>query len=181
MKETRSQSMSRARSRRHWLLWGLLLLIPLLWPAAKPAHALALRAAIVIGPTRVREAAARRLGFLGAVACGPLMLGLRDPDPFIRAQSARALGRLGREAEPARELLRELLSDPDWGVRYHAAGTLGRLAPDESLRPELEALLLKPDGGLVEWSDGDLAWVRYAAERSLERLDEAKRIERCRH
>jgi len=52
---------------------------------------------------------------------------LQDPDPTVRAATARALGRLGRAAVSAAPLIEPLLSDPDPDVRRAAADALGRI------------------------------------------------------
>jgi HEAT repeat protein len=52
---------------------------------------------------------------------------LNDPDPGVRAATARALGRLGRVAVSAVPLIEPLLSDPDSDVRRAAAEALGRI------------------------------------------------------
>lgn len=52
---------------------------------------------------------------------------LQDPDPLVRAATARALGRLGRPAVGAAVALEVLLSDPDPDVRRAAADALARI------------------------------------------------------
>lgn len=84
-----------------------------------------------------RGAAARALGAQGAAASAPVLRrSLADPDPFVRAQSARALGRL-RDADSAAALEELAAKDPISLVRVEAAGALralGRAEGTELLR-----------------------------------------------
>jgi HEAT repeat protein len=52
---------------------------------------------------------------------------LQDPDPLVRAATARALGRMGRAAISAAIQLEMLLSDPDPDVRKAASDALSRI------------------------------------------------------
>jgi len=91
----------------------------------------------LVGTSPCRGAAARALGAQGVAASAPaLRRGLGDSDPFVRAQCARALGRL-HDAESAATLEKLAASDPLSLVRVEAAAALRALgAPgaDDLLR-----------------------------------------------
>ena len=65
-------------------------------------------------------------------ALSPLVGFLEDPDPEIRAQSAKVLGDSEPYA-PAADPLIELLGDDSPRVRYHAARTLGMMQHQEAI------------------------------------------------
>ncbi len=78
----------------------------------------------------------------GAVAVGPLLAALRDPDRNVRRNAAGLLARLG--ATEAVEALAETLADEDWRVRMAAAEALGSLGGDSALTA-LAVALHDPD------------------------------------
>jgi quinoprotein glucose dehydrogenase len=69
-----------------------------------------------------------------APAAGPLLALLADPDPEVRAQTAKVLG--DRRISAAGEKLQPLLGDASPRVRYHAALALGKIGH----RPAFDAL-----------------------------------------
>lgn len=92
-----------------------------------------------------REKAVKKLGRLAppmAAAAEAKVLAqcLKDTDPAVRKQAARALGKMGEVALPhAAGPLTEALEDSDAGVRAAAAGAVGwltdRLLEEEKQRP----------------------------------------------
>ena len=106
-----------------------------------------------------RASAAYLLGYCGRSAVPALIVALGDPEPGVRQWAARALGRIGPEAEDAVPALIKSLGDPyrpvhapaslalsrigkpavapltrllnhaDWELRFNAAWTLGRIGP----------------------------------------------------
>jgi HEAT repeat protein len=91
-----------------------------------------------------------------------LLHALKDPDYYVRAGAAAALGRLAdRRAVAA---LLNALKDADGDVRWHAAFALGTLG-DERALPELTRVA-EYDEGATE--DGEL--VREAAREAIERI-----------
>jgi HEAT repeat protein len=75
----------------------------------------------------VRAVAAYKQGAAEAVPA--LRRLLAHPDPMIRRNAARSLGRIGPPSLPAVPDLVALLSDPDEAVRSHAADAVGDLGP----------------------------------------------------
>ncbi len=91
-----------------------------------PAARLFLEARLA-GRAASRGAAARSLGVLGDRDAIPVLRrALKDADPFVRAQSARALGAL-RDGESASALAALAAGDPVALVRVEAAGALKAL------------------------------------------------------
>ncbi|MCA9436058.1 MAG: HEAT repeat domain-containing protein [Candidatus Omnitrophica bacterium] len=66
---------------------------------------------------------------------------LKDPDPVVRAQAARAIGTL--RLKDAEEPLIALLADADPTVRLHTAVALGRIGEGKAAQPLFEALAEK--------------------------------------
>lgn len=92
----------------------------------QPHLARLLEALRVGGLTARRRALAELARRRERAAAGEVAHLLRDPLPALRAEAARALSRLGTEAEvPA---LLEALDDPEADVRYWAAVALGNAA-----------------------------------------------------
>jgi HEAT repeat protein len=73
----------------------------------------------------MREAAARVLGKVGALAVGPLSAALKDPSAGVREAAAKALGEIGDPG--AVEGLSAALTDSSAGVRQSAAKALERI------------------------------------------------------
>jgi len=94
---------------------------------------------------------------------------LQDPDPYVRREAARALGRMGEAAatpEVVGALIQRLREDEDWVVRMNAAEALGMMGP--------AAATLEVLGALAQRLREDEDWrVRYEAARTLGRMGEA--------
>jgi HEAT repeat protein len=88
----------------------------------------------------VRSTAAVALRMLGDKRALPaLTAALDDPEPFVRADAAEAIGNLG-DAGQAAPLARALQSDPDARVRLQAAMALRRAAGPLAVPPLILAL-----------------------------------------
>lgn len=85
---------------------------------------------------------------------------LGDPDPVIRTQAAKELGKLGPAAASAADSLEPLLADPDPMVRGMAAAALGKIG------------VVAEDGvqGLVRMLEDPVIPVRFWAADALGRL-----------
>lgn len=77
----------------------------------------------------VSETAADALGRIGPAAIPQLVIALRDQDPQVRKEAARALARMGAEAAPALQDLIVALKDADESVRRSAAQAIGQIGP----------------------------------------------------
>ena len=90
----------------------------------------------------VRRAAGEALAGLGRAAVPPLVASLRDEDPAVRTQSARAISYLREQAESAVPDLIEAMSDREIDVRRAAILALTAVAPtsDEVLPVFVKAL-----------------------------------------
>jgi len=75
----------------------------------------------------VQMFAAEALGLIGPAGVPALRSGLRHGQPVVREMSARALGGMGAEAEPAVSALIQALSDEDEWVAKAAVEALGKL------------------------------------------------------
>jgi HEAT repeat protein len=77
---------------------------------------------------------------------------LKSPDPKVRSDAARALGKMGESAKAAIPNLIPLLQDPEPNVRSRAALALGRMG--ESAKATIPNLipLLKDSDPYVRWS-----------------------------
>lgn len=85
---------------------------------------------------RVRERAARALGYIGpdaSAAVFTLRFALKDGDKDVRAQSARALGKIGIAAAEAIPDLVKVLDDRRKAVRFEVAHALGMFGPEAKL------------------------------------------------
>src|SRR5262249_55018529 len=100
-------------------------------PTDSPEQVMA--AGLVASRPAVRPGPAWMAGrYAGAAAVSPLTLALADPSEPVRAEAARALGRLGQAARPAIPALFDALADRRAAVRWAAAQALFALG----LRPE---------------------------------------------
>ncbi len=72
------------------------------------------------------------LASIGEPAVPALVAVLKDPDPLLRQNAARALARMGPAAEPAMSELIAALQDNDAGVRKFATRALGEIGPPAS-------------------------------------------------
>lgn len=90
----------------------------------------------------VRETAADALARIGDPAVPALIETLRDPDPSIRAQAAKAFARMGPKAAPAVPELILALNDDEREVRQGAARALGQIGPgaEEAVPALIKAL-----------------------------------------
>jgi HEAT repeat protein len=119
----------------------------------------------------VRRAAARGLWQAGAAAkeaqgVTALTESLSDQDDFVRAYAARALARIGPDAEAAvPRLLQSLRNDEDRDVRKLAAKTLGLIGP-KAIGPLLPDVVEALSAALK----GDPPGLREYAARSLGQL-----------
>jgi|SRR6185437_169688 len=78
----------------------------------------------------VADTAADALARIGDAAVPALIEGLADPNPKVRAQSARALARMGPKGHAAVPALILALEDEEAAVRVNAARALGQIGPD---------------------------------------------------
>ena len=79
-----------------------------------------------------RADGARRLAEVGRPAAEVLSFAVHDPDPVVRAEVARSLGKIGsRDSLPA---LADCLKDPDAGVRLAATTALRAVVTREAAR-----------------------------------------------
>jgi HEAT repeat protein len=53
---------------------------------------------------------------------------LDDGNEYVRAQAARALGRMGPAADPAADALQRAMNDPDKNVRREARAALKQIS-----------------------------------------------------
>jgi HEAT repeat protein len=82
----------------------------------------------------------------GADAVPKLIVLLDDPDPAVRRNTCRTLGRIGEAAKAAVPALTTRLTDPDPPVREYAAKALGWIGPPAaSAIPELVKQLADPE------------------------------------
>ena len=96
-------------------------------PPGAPGNLPPLRA---YGDWSPAETAADSLGRIGATAVPRLLESLRSPNPQLRWQATRVLGRIGPDAATAVPELVRLLSDEDPRVRLAAARALGQIGPN---------------------------------------------------
>lgn len=89
-----------------------------------------------------------------------LVARLRDPDPVLRTQAAKELGKLGPRAAPASDALAGLLRDADPMVRGMAAAALGKIGPPAAQHVD----------GLVTMLRDPVIPVRFWAADALGRL-----------
>jgi HEAT repeat protein len=120
--------------------------------AAEPA-AHALVQAAEDDNDRVRAKAVKALGKIGAgaaqAALPKLLRALRDPDTWVQALAAEALGEMGESADQAIPALTRSLAHPNAQVRYHAAESLGKLGRTaESALPALQNACGDADAGV---------------------------------
>jgi len=94
--------------------------IPALRQIVEQTSALYLRVEAADALARIDRAAVREVVPL-------LMKTLQDPDSGVRMSSAKALGKIGPDAESALPALRELLDDPTVDVGQIAAEAIGRI------------------------------------------------------
>ncbi len=69
------------------------------------------------------------LANIGAPSVPALVTVLKDPDPLLRQNAARAFARMGPDAEAAVPELIAALADKDSGVRKYATRALGEIGP----------------------------------------------------
>lgn len=93
----------------------------------------------------VADTAADSLARIGESAAPALIEGLADPNPEVRAQSARALARMGPKAHSAVPALIIALDDEDVHVRVGAARALGQIGAEaEEAVPALMRAMKDP-------------------------------------
>jgi HEAT repeat protein len=93
----------------------------------------------------VADTAADSLARIGEPAAPALIEGLADPHPTVRAQSARALARMGPKAHSAVPALIIALDDEDLDVRLNAARALGQIGAEaEEAVPALMRAMKDP-------------------------------------
>ena len=93
----------------------------------------------------VADTAADSLARIGESAAPALIEGLADPNPEVRAQSARALARMGPKAHSAVPALIIALDDEDVHVRLNAARALGQIGAEaEEAVPALMRAMKDP-------------------------------------
>jgi len=111
-----------------------------------------------IAPRGPRDDAADALARIGRPAVPYLLPWLDDPDPSVRARTARVLGRMGPEAADAVDRLTAALVDSDPAVAQAAAYALGQIGADaEPAIPNLVRLLHAPEPALPDDSPGQVA------------------------
>ncbi|MCL6503377.1 MAG: HEAT repeat domain-containing protein [Pirellulales bacterium] len=94
----------------------------------------------------VKETAADALARIGKAAIPQLMELLDEPNPTVRIHAARALGRMGSEAQPAVPKLVAALEDPEPEVQRAAARALGQMGPAASdAVPALIRVIKRPE------------------------------------
>lgn len=90
-----------------------------------------------------------------------LVSGLKDPDPAIRVEAAKALWERGPKALPAAGALVEALEDKSADVRVHAAFALAKIGPEASAAVGPLARLLEDDttttGNVPVWLAASMA------------------------
>lgn len=100
-----------------------------------------------LGRERDREARAALVTALGAIggraAVPPLRERLRDKEPFVRREAARALGRIGDPAV-VRDLVGMLARDREADVRRHALEALDRIGGPDA-RAAIASAVRDPD------------------------------------
>jgi cyclophilin family peptidyl-prolyl cis-trans isomerase/HEAT repeat protein len=103
-------------------------------------------------PLRVRMLQAEDSRGNGSEGLKPLDEGLRSPDPAIRREAVRALGRIERPELIAR--VSPLVDDRDPIVQQTAINALGQLARNPAAVAEVQALLLAREGrvGSATWA-----------------------------
>ncbi len=74
----------------------------------------------------------RRLGEIGSAAEAALEQSLRDPDPLVRAEAARALGRVGVAESLC--ALAKAFEDPDANVRLAALTAVRAIVTRDAVR-----------------------------------------------
>ena len=79
-----------------------------------------------------RAEGVQRLSEIGGAAAEPLAAALRDPDPMVRAEIARSLGRIG--SRDSLRALAECLRDPDPNVRLAASTALRAVVTREAAK-----------------------------------------------
>ena len=109
--------------------WAILI------PDALEQHAAGVRKTLARGTSLERQAAAERLGKIGAEALGALTELVNDTDPHVAESAARALSEVGGDhAIPA---LAALLTAGDSNLRMTAAQALGHTKSAEAIKPLL--------------------------------------------
>ena len=137
--------------------------------------------------TLAREEAPLRLQAVGilidfapdTVAARPaLVRALRDEDPLVARDAARALGALGTMAAPSVPALVRALSNKDGHLRIYAAEALASIGPDAAAAtPSLTKALGDPVAG-VRWAAGEaLAAMGPLAAPAVPRLIDALKDE----
>ena len=115
-------------------------------------------------------------GASGHVAAAEVIARLDDPDPEVRQEAARALGRIG--SHEALDALIQRLRDPNSTIRPDAARALGQIGSPDAVPALIEAL----SAGSVELEEAcaqALGAIGDRAARSrLRRLLQEKRTER---
>jgi len=81
-----------------------------------------------------RHAATEMLGWCGEVAVGALLEAMTDDDISVRSAAARALGRIGHDAQGVVAVLTEALGDKDEYVRAAAAEALKKIKAAQELK-----------------------------------------------
>jgi HEAT repeat protein len=107
----------------------------------------------------------------GAEAVPRLTELLNHPDPAVRRNAARTLGRIGEAARPSAPALAARLTDDDPAVREYAAKALGGIGPSAAAAvPELVKLLDDPEPQVRQGAVVALGDMREAAKEVLPRL-----------
>ena len=78
---------------------------------------------------RAIDATSHALGGIGKRAVRSLKKLLKADSAWVRAASARGLGRIGKDAKSAASSLKRLLKDRDQNVRREAQAALRRVKP----------------------------------------------------
>jgi HEAT repeat protein len=91
------------------------------------------------------RSAAGSLAQIGPAAIPALKTALQDENPQVRRQAARALGKMGPDAEPAVPELTAAMNDTDAMVREAAAQALGKIGP--AAAPAIPALIKAMEEG----------------------------------
>lgn len=111
-------------------------------------------------PLASRAMICRTLGDLGDPSAREAMVRLvRDPDPLIRAEAYRALGKVGR-AEDATVLMQAMTLDLDDHCKAAAVEALGSIKQPDP----------RTEGYLVRALDNDDPRIRFAALKSIRKL-----------
>ena len=111
-------------------------------------------------PLATRAVICRTLGVLGDPAArDPIIVLVRDPDPLIRVEACRSLGKIGRP-EDATVLMRAMTLDTNPDCQVAAIEALGTLKTSDPRTP----------GYLVQAMENDDPAIRLAAYEALRKI-----------